>query len=115
MPITIPEICSEPEPDLAIVQPERMLYRTRHPYPENIFWLIEYSNTSLSKDLDVKRKIYAKVGIREYWVVDLVNRLVKVLRYPIDGDYTDEVTASNSQVSPLAFPEIKVLVQRLLS
>lgn len=114
-PITIPEICSEPEPDLAIVQPKRALYRTRHPYPENIFWLIEYSNTSLSKDLDAKRKIYAKAGIREYWIVDLVNRLVKVLRQPIDGNYTDEVTVSNSEVSPLVFPEIKVLVERLLS
>lgn len=114
-PITIPESNSEPEPDLAIVQPKRVLYRTRHPYPENIFWLIEYSNTSLSKDLDVKRKIYAMAGIRKYWVVDLVNRLVKVLRHPIDGNYTNEVTASNSFVSPLAFPEIKVLVQRLLS
>jgi Uma2 family endonuclease len=36
-PITIPETNSEPEPDLAIVQPLRELYRTRHPYPENIF------------------------------------------------------------------------------
>jgi Uma2 family endonuclease len=57
-PITIPETSSEPEPDLAIVQPLRALYRTRHPYPENIFWVIEYANTSLSKDLDAKRKIY---------------------------------------------------------
>ncbi len=55
-PITIPETSSEPEPDLAIVQPLRQLYRTRHPYPENVFWVIEYANTSLSKDLDTKRK-----------------------------------------------------------
>ena len=114
-PITIPEITSEPEPDLAIVQPKRALYRTRHPYPENIFWLIEYSNTSYSKDSDVKRKTYAAAGIREYWIVDLTNRVVKVLRHPIYGNYTDEVRVRNSEVSPLAFPEIKVLVQRLLS
>ena len=29
-PITIPETNSEPEPDLAIVQPLRQVYRTRH-------------------------------------------------------------------------------------
>ncbi|NJR76924.1 MAG: Uma2 family endonuclease [Scytonema sp. CRU_2_7] len=113
-PITIPEISSEPEPDLAIVQPLRALYRTRHPYPE-IFLVIEYSNTSLSKDLDAKRKTYAYAGIKEYWVVDLKNRLVKVLRHPIDENYSDEVTLSEGEISPLAFSEIKVLVQRLLS
>ncbi|NMG07866.1 Uma2 family endonuclease [Brasilonema sp. UFV-L1] len=114
-PITIPEINSEPEPDLAIVQPLRAVYRTRHPYPENIFWVIEYSNTSLSKDLDAKRKTYAYAGIKEYWVVDLKNRLLKVLRNPIDENYSDEVTLSEGEISPLAFPEIKVLVQRLLN
>lgn len=114
-PITIPETSSEPEPDLAIVQPLRALYRTRHPYPENIFWVIEYSNTSLSKDLDTKRKAYASSGIREYWVVDLKNRLVKVLRNPIDENYSDEVTLLDGEISPIAFPEIKVLVRQLLS
>ena len=114
-PITIPETSSEPEPDLAIVQPLRALYRTRHPYPENIFWVIEYSNTSLSKDLDTKRKAYASSGIREYWVVDLKNRFVKVLRNPIDENYSDEVTLLDGEISPIAFPEIKFLVRQLLS
>lgn len=114
-PITIPQTSSEPEPDLAIVQPLRVLYRTRHPYPENIFWVIEYSNTSLSKDLDAKRKAYAQAGIREYWVVDLKNRLVKVLRNPIDENYSDEVTLLDGEISPIAFPELKVLVRQLLS
>ncbi|MFK0732635.1 MAG: Uma2 family endonuclease [Gloeotrichia echinulata GP01] len=114
-PITIPETSSEPEPDLAIVQPLRALYRTRHPYPENIFWVIEYSNSSLSKDLDAKRKVYAKAGIREYWVVDLKNRLVIVLRNPINENYSDEVMFLDGEISPLAFPGIKVLVRELLS
>ncbi len=113
--MTIPETNSEPEPDLAIVQPLRALYRVRHPYPENIFWLIEYANSSLNKDLDAKRKIYAQAGIAEYWVVDLKNRLVKVLRNPIGGNYTDEIALLDGEISPLAFPEIKILVRRLLT
>ena len=113
-PITIPETSSEPEPDLAIVQPLKKLYLTRHPYPENIFWLIEYSYSSLSKDLETKRKTYAKAEIPEYWIVDLKNRLVKILRNPINGDYQFEVMLSQGEVSPLAFSEIVVSVQRLL-
>lgn len=113
-PITIPETSSEPEPDLVIVQSLRALYRTRHPYPENIFWVIEYANTSLGKDLDAKRKLYAKAGIREYWVVDLKNRLVKVLRNPMDENYSEELTLLDGEISPIAFPEIKILVRQLL-
>ncbi|MBD2057275.1 Uma2 family endonuclease [Oculatella sp. FACHB-28] len=44
---------------------------SHHPYPENIFWLIEYSNFSLTKDLEVKTTVYAQSNIPKYWVVDL--------------------------------------------
>jgi Uma2 family endonuclease len=114
-PITILDSASEPQPDLAIVQPLRELYRTRHPYPQNIFWLIEYSNTSLSKDLDAKRKAYAKAEIPEYWIVDLKNRCVKIFCNPHNGNYTSELTLTDGAVSPLAFPNIIVSVYRLLN
>lgn len=113
-PITLPESSSEPEPDLAVVEPRRVEYRTRHPYPENIFWLIEYANSSLSKDLDAKRKTYAAAAIKEYWIVDLKHRQVKIFREPVDGDYRCELTLTDGEISPLAFPEITVSVQRLL-
>lgn len=48
-PVTIPATQSEPEPDIAIGQPLGREYLQHHPYPENIFWLIEFSNTSLGK------------------------------------------------------------------
>lgn len=40
---------------------------------------------------------------------------VKVLRNPIDENYSDEVTLLDGEISPIAFPEIKVLVRQLLS
>lgn len=114
-PITLPISDSEPEPDLAIVQPLREIYRTQHhPYPENIFWVIEYANSSLAKDLDAKRKAYASAGIQEYWVVDLKHRALKVLREPDQGDYQFEQTLTNGNVYPLAFPDVAIAVQQLL-
>lgn len=113
-PITLPDSASEPEPDLAIVEPLRALYRTRHPYPENIFWLIEYANTTLSKDLNIKRKAYAAALVQEYWVVDLKHRRLNVFREAVDGNYASESTFTTGEVSPLAFPNIRVSVQRLL-
>ena len=113
-PITLPDSASEPEPDLAIVEPLRSLYRTRHPYPENVFWLIEYANTTLSKDLNTKRKAYAAASIREYWVVDLKHRQLKVFRNPMNGDYASEKTLTTGEIRPLAFQDVVVSVQRLL-
>lgn len=62
-PITLPNN-SEPEPDIAIVRRRGREYREHHPYPEDIFWLIEYANTSLEKDLEFKNQIYAEGGSR---------------------------------------------------
>ncbi len=113
-PITLPN-ASEPEPDIAIVRPLGAVYRTEHhPYPEDIFWVIEYSNTSLEKDLKLKRTIYAEVGICEYWVVDLKARELVVFRDPVNGVYTSQETRTSGIICPLSFPDIEVSVSRLI-
>lgn len=88
-PITLPND-SEPEPDIAIVQRLGREYRSHHPYPENIFWLIEYAESSLGKDLDVKSKVYAEAGISEYWVVNLKAMQLIVFRDPQNGEYASQ-------------------------
>lgn len=70
-PITLPNSNSEPQSDIAIVQRLGREYLKHHLYPANIFWLIEYSNSSLSKDLEDKTKLYAAAEIPKYWVVNL--------------------------------------------
>jgi Uma2 family endonuclease len=113
-PITIPTSASEPEPDLAIVQALGREYLQHHPYPENIFWLIESSNTSLSKDMNAKRKTYAAAGIHEYWVIDLKHHQLKVFRDPANGDYQSERELTTGKICPLAFSEIEISVQQLV-
>ena len=114
-PITLPN-ASEPEPDIAIVRPLGEVYRTKHhPYPEDIFWIIEYSNTSLEKDLTLKSKIYAEVGITEYWVVNLNAHEVVIFRDPRHGEYTSREAREHGTIAPLSFPDINVNVARLMS
>ncbi len=106
---------SEPEPDLAIVEPLEQIYKTQHhPYVENIFWVIEYSSTSLVKDTELKRRIYAAEGIPEYWVVNLKAMELIVYRDPVNGDYQSQVTLIEGIIRPL-FQDISVSVQRLLT
>ncbi|MBD2082532.1 Uma2 family endonuclease [Leptolyngbya sp. FACHB-17] len=113
-PITLPNN-SEPEPDLAIVEPLEDIYiDDHHPYPENIFWIIEYSNSSLQKDLETKSKVYAAVGICEYWVINLKIRELNVFQNPIDGKYEKQLVLTEGVICPLAFPDVQIDVARLL-
>lgn len=113
-PITLLPSNSEPEPDIAIVQRLGRDYREHHPYPENVFWLIEYSDSSLSKDLEVKTQIYAAAGIPEYWIINLRTRQLIVFRLPTDEGYQSKQTISHGEISPIAFPDLPVSIARLL-
>jgi Uma2 family endonuclease len=113
-PISFPNSNSEPEPDIAIVQPLDEEYALHHPYPENIFWLIEYSNTSLEKDLNVKTGIYATEAIFEYWVINLKKSCLIVFRDPVDGKYQSRQEFMAGTISPLAFPDVSIAIPNLL-
>ncbi|MBW4444206.1 MAG: Uma2 family endonuclease [Plectolyngbya sp. WJT66-NPBG17] len=106
---------SEPEPDLAIVQPLEEVYKNEHhPYPENIFWVIEYSNSSLQKDLEIKSKIYAEAKIAEYWVINLKTRELIVFRDPMNGEYRSQITVTSRVIYPFSFPDVEIEVVRLV-
>ena len=113
-PITLLLSNSEPEPDIAIIQRLGQDYREHHPYPENIFWLIEYSNSTLSKDLGIKNQIYAAAGIAEYWVINLRTMELIVFRSPTDEGYQLRETLTQGNINPLAFPDVAVSINRLL-
>jgi Uma2 family endonuclease len=113
-PITLPNN-SEPEPDIAIVQRLGREYLEHHPYPENVFWLIEYSDSSLDKDLEMKSKVYAEARIPEYWVVNLRNKQLIVFREPQDGEYASKSTLTVGTVYPLAFPDLAISIDLIVS
>ncbi|MBE9046439.1 Uma2 family endonuclease [Pleurocapsales cyanobacterium LEGE 10410] len=105
---------SEPEPDIAIVRLPESIYDTHHPYPEDIYWLIEISNETLKKDLEQKTITYARNGILEYWVIDLVNKKLIVHTQPQNNKYFQVVEHRVGTVSPLAFPQMAIALNRLL-
>jgi Uma2 family endonuclease len=112
-PITLPN-GSEPEPDIAVVMRQEEGYGTHHPYPEDIYWVMEYSNTSLDKDLGVKAEIYAEVGIPEYWVSNLKKNVLIVFRDPVDGKYQSRQEFTSGSISPLAFPDVAIDIAQFL-
>ncbi len=113
-PITLPND-SEPIPNLAIVKPQGRVYLQHHPYPEDIFWLIEFSHSTLEKDLTLKRDIYAAAGISEYWVVNLLERELTVFRQLEQGQYCQATTHKTGFIAPQAWPQLEIAIERLMN
>jgi Uma2 family endonuclease len=80
---------SEPQPDIALLVPSRAVYRTRHPAPEDTLLMVEVSDSSLRYDLNTKAALYARHGIPELWVIDVVAGRMHVFRNPSDGVYRE--------------------------
>ena len=112
-PIPLPN-ASEPEPDIAIVQALGDVYLDHHPYVDNIFWVIEYSDASLEKDLNIRTQTYAQAGILKYWVINLRTMELIVYRQPGEGTYLAYQTLTSGTVVPVSFPDITIVVNRLL-
>jgi Uma2 family endonuclease len=113
-PITLSEQASEPEPDIAVVALPDILYLQRHPYPEDVYLLVEYANTSLAKDKSTKRQLYAKTGILEYWLINLQDRQLMVHRTPQGNDYQSVQTLTSGTIDLLAFPGVTIDITQLL-
>jgi Uma2 family endonuclease len=111
---------SEPEPDVAIVAGESKDYIAAHPSTAAL--VVEVADSSLRLDRRFKAAIYARAGLREYWIVNLVDRTVEVHREPQapagaaeDWSYrTIDVLRPPSHVTPLAIPRSPIAVADLL-
>ena len=102
----------DPEPDFAVITGTA---RGSSGHPTMADLVVEVSDSSLAFDTNQKRLLYARAGIREYWVVDVNGRQLLVYRDPQAGDYaTQQVLGPADSVSPLAAPAALVAVADLL-
>jgi Uma2 family endonuclease len=106
---------SEPEPDLAVVKGTVLDYAKQHPRSDQVYLVVEVADSTLKQDCEVKDKLYAQAGIADYWVLDLRNRQLHIFREPISMGYTRHLILTEPhQVSPLAFPELILLLSAIL-
>ena len=111
-PITLDN--SEPEPDIAIVRLPDDIYKQHHPYPQDIYWIIEVSNSTLEKDTTEKTITYARNGIPEYWVIDLPHNKVWVFTKPNQRSYSRVEEFTGGNILSLAFPDLAIAVENML-
>jgi Uma2 family endonuclease len=83
---------SEPLPDIAIARHRDDLYMEGHPVGADALLVIEISSTTLRFDRNVKVPMYARHGIPEAWVLDVVGQRIHRYSSPADGQYASTKT-----------------------
>lgn len=106
---------SEPQPDLMLLKPAADDYTNRHPQPQDVFLLVEVSDTTLAYDREEKLPAYGRAGIAEVWIVNLIEAVIEVYREPHFAGYGSKtVLRPGATAKPDAFPDTKVDVGELL-
>ena len=105
---------SEAEPDVVVLD-RSILDLVPRPQAANVLLVVEVSDTTLAFDLNQKAALYARAGIAEYWVLDVVGRRLIVHRRPVDGAFREVMAyAELESIAPLAAPDAAVRVGDLL-
>lgn len=111
---------SEPEPDVAVVPGSPDDYRRVH--PSRPVLTLEVADSSLAIDRERKGSLYARAGLADYWVLNLIDRTLEVYREPAADSEAPfgwryarrETIASSGRIAPLAVPGALVSVGDLL-
>ena len=98
-----------------LLKPAVDFYQKRHPQPEDVFLLIEVSDSTLEMDQAEKIPAYGRAGVAEVWIVNLNDATIEVYREPHFTGYGGKtVLRAGDSIAPLAFPDAVVDVAELL-
>jgi Uma2 family endonuclease len=116
LPIAL-DPASEPEPDVCVVRGEPRDYLRSH--PSRPVLIVEVAESGLNIARMVKARLYARAGIREYWIVDLKGRALEVYRRPTGRARVPRYRSvrrlgPRESIAPLAAPRCRVRVASLL-
>ena len=111
---------SEPEPDVAVVPGLPRDYLAEHPARPAL--LVEVAESSLAFDRGHKGSLYARAGVADYWIVNLVDEVLEVYREPgpdrsaeFGWRFLDvQALRRGTTIAPLARLDVTVAVADLL-
>lgn len=119
MPLAL-DSSSEPEPDVTVVLGSPRDFRNAH--PTSALLVVEGADTALPYDREQKGSLYARAGVADYWILNLLDRRLEVYQDPAPvsearygwGYRTVAQYAVGDSVSPLAAPQARVSVSDIL-
>ena len=106
---------SEPQPDVALLQPRSDFYEAEKPQAQDIILIIEVADTTVEADRNVKIPLYAENGIMEVWLVDINAECVEVYRELTPNGYQQLQRFQRGQtLSIQAFPDVAIAIDEIL-
>jgi Uma2 family endonuclease len=116
LPLALGEL-SEPEPDVAVVAGSPRDYSRAH--PSRAVLVVEVADTSLRLDRTRKVAVYAGARVSEYWIVNVVDRVLEVHREPgREGRRwrygVVQILGPEATITPLAAAQAHISVAALL-
>jgi Uma2 family endonuclease len=111
---------SEPEPDLSVVRGSPRDYTNAHPTRPVL--IVEVALSGLAVARGRKARAYARGGIADYWIANLIERVVEIHRDPARpgparrrwGYAAIETLDAEAMVTPLAAPGARIRIADLL-
>ncbi len=104
---------SEPEPDVAVVTGNARDYRDAH--PATALLVVEVADSTVDYARGRKITLYARAGIIEYWIVNLIERCLEVYRKPDQDTYLHcRRLVTGDKIAPLAAADKKIEVSDIL-
>jgi Uma2 family endonuclease len=111
---------SEPEPDVSVIRGSPRDYA--HAPPTHAALVVEVAELALRAARGRKAALYARAGIADYWILNLVDRVLEVHREPARpgparsrwGYASVETLGADASVVPLAMPGATIRVADLL-
>lgn len=102
------EIETVVQPDLVIVcDPGKLDERGCKGAPDLVVEIL--SPHTAAKDMKIKRPLYERVGIKEYWLVDPVNKVVQIYKLEGHGKYGQPAIYNDQdQVKVTLFPDLVI-------
>ena len=95
---------SEPEPDFVLLSLESEL---NPPPASDVLLTIEVSDSTLKFDRNKKLAEYARSGIQESWILNLIDAQLEVYGQPSGGQYLQlQIVKPGMPVAPLFAPDV---------
>ena len=109
------DLFNEPQPDVVLLRPRTDYYASTQPGPADILLVLEVADSSLDYDRSVKMRLYARLGVPEFWLVDVNARLLTRFSDPGPDEYrTQQADGRGRLVTPALLPACVVATDDLL-
>ncbi len=106
---------NEPEPDIVLLKPREDFYTKSLPAPEEVLLLIEASDSTVEDDREIKKTLYARAEVAEFWLVNLKENTVERYSSPKNGNYRlAEILEAGETIKAGLFENLELEIKEIL-